>query len=239
MEEASSRTSPTSFLISAVEKPKSYSPASIVLARFSICQEVEEPCSIASTTFSTSSPAREAKSIDRFVVSSEDTEILEVARSYGAEVVRRPDHLATDEARTEPVLVHALETLSANDHFEAELVVTLEPTSPLRTPALIDRCIQMALDGEVDSVMTVRETREVLGQLVNGRFESLTPNQPRRRQEREVVNVSLALLNFALGTKGQEGPADRADRRSRDAELDGPPHRIGDQVCLFLCALHL
>jgi len=65
-------------------------------------------------------------------------------------------------------------------------VVTLEPTSPLRTTELIDRCIAEAIrHPELDCVMTVTETRKCYGRLQDGRFEYLFPDQPRRRQERQ------------------------------------------------------
>ena len=49
--------------------------------------------------------------ISRVIVSSDDDEILEVAQSLGAEVLKRPDEFATDQSRSEPVVTHALEML--------------------------------------------------------------------------------------------------------------------------------
>jgi len=81
-------------------------------------------------------------------------------------------------------LLHVVEIL-AKERYRPHYVVTLEPTSPFRTAALIDRCIEAALEHQdVDCVMTVTETRKCYGRLENGRFEYLFPDQPRRRQER-------------------------------------------------------
>lgn len=118
--------------------------------------------------------------VDRVVVSTDSAEIASVARAAGAEVVNRPAELATDESSTEDALIHVVESLDE----VAEYVVTLEPTSPLRTPELIDACINRALAEDADSVITVVETRDVLGRVEGGHFHPLAQGSPRRRQDR-------------------------------------------------------
>ncbi len=128
--------------------------------------------------------ARRAKRIHRLVVSTDDAAIAEAARSLGAEVVDRPAELASATAPTELALAHAIQTLQ-RDGFDAGLVVTLEPTSPLRRAATVDRCIELALGAPGGSVMTVVEVTAPLGRLVDGRFDPLVKGQARRRQDRE------------------------------------------------------
>lgn len=82
--------------------------------------------------------ARDCKYLDRFVVSSDDDNILQHA---GEVALLRPDHLATDRASTECVLVHALYSLPGPLY---DFAVILQPTSPLRLPKDIDRCIEIA-----------------------------------------------------------------------------------------------
>lgn len=123
--------------------------------------------------------------LDRLVVSTDDAAIAAVARAAGVEVVDRPAALAGDTARTEPALIHAADALAAADGFVAEWVVTLEPTSPLRTAGLIDRCVALALREQPGAVITVAETRENYGRRDGDRFRYLFPGQPRRRQERQ------------------------------------------------------
>lgn len=86
--------------------------------------------------------------IDRYVVSTEDPEIAAVARSLGTEVVDRPPELATDEATTLEVLRHVLTKI------DADTVVLLQATSPIRDAGLIDRCIQRFLETGADSLAT-------------------------------------------------------------------------------------
>ena len=83
--------------------------------------------------------ALSCKYLKRVIVSSEDCEILEVAKKYSAEVLVRPAELATDNATSFDVVIHFIETLKLNDK---DFVVLLQPTSPLRTT--VD--IQCAID---------------------------------------------------------------------------------------------
>lgn len=129
--------------------------------------------------------ASAAKSVTRFVVSTDHEKIAEVSRAFGAEVIMRPPEYATDEARTELALLHVLEVLKQKEKFMPDVVLTLEPTSPFRTPQTIDRCVEIFQTTDADSVIAVVETRSCYGKIKDGKYEFLFPNQPRRRQERE------------------------------------------------------
>jgi len=129
--------------------------------------------------------AKKSKYLDRVIVSTDDHEIAEICRGFGAEVMSRPSEFATDSAPTELALIYVLETLKSNEGYEPDAVVTLEPTSPLRTHELIDKCIETFLSTDSDSVISVTETRECLGRIVDGKFDFLIKGQRRRRQDRD------------------------------------------------------
>lgn len=87
--------------------------------------------------------------VTRVVVSTDCPEIAEVSRSFGAEVpFLRPEHLASDEASSVEVFLHALSILK-----EEELVV-LQPTSPLREAADIGAAIALFREKAADSVVS-------------------------------------------------------------------------------------
>jgi len=92
--------------------------------------------------------AKKSKLLDRFVVSTEDAEIAQISRSYGAEVIDRPFELATDEATTISVLQHVLTKI------ESENIVLLQPTSPVRDIDLIDQCIKKFDFTKADNLAT-------------------------------------------------------------------------------------
>jgi len=92
--------------------------------------------------------AQQSVLLDRWVVSTEDPEIARISRRYGAEILSRPPQLATDTTPTLHVLKHAL------NHVSADIVVLLQPTSPIRSSGLIDRCIRQFQDTQADSLAT-------------------------------------------------------------------------------------
>jgi N-acylneuraminate cytidylyltransferase len=128
--------------------------------------------------------AQASGAVDRLVVSTDHAEIAAVAKQAGAEVLMRPPELSTDQARTEAALLHVLDTLEKSG-FRPDLVLTLEPTSPFRSAELIRRCLKIFEATDADSVIGVVESRENYGRIVDGRYQFLFPDQPRRRQERE------------------------------------------------------
>lgn len=92
--------------------------------------------------------AKNSKLIDRYVVSTEDEEIARVARDCGAEVLKRPPELATDEADTLCVLQHAAKAIPC------DTLVLLQATSPIRRAGLIDECIDDFIKNGYDSLAT-------------------------------------------------------------------------------------
>ena len=92
--------------------------------------------------------AKGSKRLDRFVVSTEDSEIASVSSGLGAEVLNRPCSLASDEAILTYVLRHVLE------HIRADIIVLLAPTSPIRVDNIIDRAIKSFLESGADSLAT-------------------------------------------------------------------------------------
>ena len=92
--------------------------------------------------------AQQSVLLDRWVVSTEDPEIASISRLYGAEILNRPPQLATDTTPTLHVLKHAL------NHVSADIVVLLQPTSPIRSSGLIDRCIRQFQNTQADSLAT-------------------------------------------------------------------------------------
>jgi len=101
---------------------------------------------------------REAARLSRFMVSTDSAEIATEARRHGAEApFLRPAALASDDAGMVPVLQHAVRWLESHGGPRPDLVVTLQPTSPFRTGADVDRTIAKLLETGADSAQTVTE----------------------------------------------------------------------------------
>lgn len=119
-----------------------------------------------------------SRHVTRTIVSTDDAEIAEVARHFGAEIpFMRPAELAQDLSPDLGVFRHALSWLRDQEGYECELVVHLRPTGPVRRVALIDQAIQTMLDAsDADSLRSVSvptETPYKMWKIRGGRLEPL------------------------------------------------------------------
>ena len=98
--------------------------------------------------------ALQAETVTRVLVTTDDEEIAEVARHYGAETpFLRPAELAGDHTLDLPVFQHALKWLAEREEYHPDALVHLRPTTPLRPPDLVDRSVRILLEHpEADSV---------------------------------------------------------------------------------------
>lgn len=95
--------------------------------------------------------ARKSRYIDRVVLSSDDDEIIDVARRLGLEVpFRRPAELAMDDTPTNDVLLHLLAKIQGYDYL-----VLLQITSPMRTAEDIDGCIEDCVKANASSCVSI------------------------------------------------------------------------------------
>ncbi len=103
--------------------------------------------------------AKAAKTINRLIISTDDAEMAEVARSLGVEVpFMRPVELAADTTPDLPVFEHALKTLEEQEGYVPDVVVHLRPTTPLKTAEDIDRGVELLLaNPDAHSVRSVCE----------------------------------------------------------------------------------
>jgi CMP-N,N'-diacetyllegionaminic acid synthase len=135
-----------------------------------------------------------APSIDSIVVSTDDEKIATVARSAGARVpFMRPSALASDTASSIDVLLHAIDTLEQIGE-SYDVVVLLEPTSPLRESCDIEQSLSQLIENRAGSVVSVCRAEShhpafMYRQTSDSRLTPFTNQQPStlRRQEIEPV----------------------------------------------------
>lgn len=95
-----------------------------------------------------------SKYLDKVIVSTEDEEIAKISKKYGAEVIERPEKLAKDETPTVDVIFHVLEILKMKN-YNSDILVLLQPTSPLRNAEDIDNAIKLFFDSDCESVVSI------------------------------------------------------------------------------------
>jgi len=98
-----------------------------------------------------------AETVTRVIVSTDDEEIAEISRRYGAETpFTRPEKHARDQTPDLPVFRHALEWLQTNEGYRPDIVVQLRPTSPFRRVQHIDQAVETLVErSEADAIRTV------------------------------------------------------------------------------------
>lgn len=135
--------------------------------------------------------ARQASSVDRIVVSTEDDEIARVAREFGAETpFMRPDALAQDNTPGMDVVFHALDNLPAYDD-----ILLLQPTSPLRTAEDIEAIVRLRTELNAPAAVSVTEMDhpvEWMYRMGTGtRLQSVLDTPPPARRQDAVSTYAL------------------------------------------------
>ena len=172
--------------------------------------------------------ARESETVDRIVVSTDSDEIATLAHEFGDEVLGRPPDLAADETPMLDVVRHALAELGAPD-----VLVLLQPTSPLRRGEHVDGAVRLLLDTGADKVLSVVEvphqfTPGSLMELRDGRLEPIASPGALRRQDKPVLYARngpavLALRPERLGDDLYGGDCRPYLMELRDSiDVDGP-----------------
>jgi len=128
--------------------------------------------------------AKLAKNIDRVIVSTDDREIAEIAKKFGAELpFLRPKKFATDKSTDREFVIHALRWFKENENRCPNYIVHLRPTTPLRNPKHIDEAIElMSAQTEATALRSGHENNEspykFFG-IQDNFFVGLFPDDPR------------------------------------------------------------
>jgi CMP-N,N'-diacetyllegionaminic acid synthase len=169
--------------------------------------------------------AHASDTLTSVVVSTDSDEIA--AAAYGSRVLARPPELARDDTPMRAVAEHALDELGAPD-----VLVLLQPTSPLRRSEHIDAAVRLLLDSGADSVVSVvevphRYAPESLMALNDGRLNSPTGTAARRQDKQPLYARNgpavLALRPARLGGDFYRGDCRALVMRPEDSvDVDGP-----------------
>lgn len=140
--------------------------------------------------------ARESGVVDRVVLSTDAADIAEEGRRAGIEVpFMRPEALARDDTPMLPVILHALDALDA-EQWHPDIVLLLQPTSPLRQPAHLRSAVATLRESQADSVVSVVElprhmSPDYVMQIADGALKPFLPEGERttRRQDARAAYV--------------------------------------------------
>ncbi|MEK6972541.1 MAG: acylneuraminate cytidylyltransferase family protein [archaeon] len=98
----------------------------------------------------------------KIIVSTEDKEIKQICVNYGVQIIDRPKKLATDRALIIPVIKQVLKFLDKKEDYRPNIIVLLQPTSPLRTARHIKEAINYLIKTNSDSIVSITPLKEPL-----------------------------------------------------------------------------
>jgi CMP-N-acetylneuraminic acid synthetase len=98
-----------------------------------------------------------SRALTDWLVSSDDDEIMEAARNYGAPVhFKRPPELSGDQVRNNEVMLHAIDFMERKTGAAYDIIVLLQPTCPIRDPAHIDKAVELLWASDLPTVASVK-----------------------------------------------------------------------------------
>jgi CMP-N-acetylneuraminic acid synthetase len=134
--------------------------------------------------------AQQFSFIDEIYVTTDHSEIKNIALQFGAKVIDRPTEISGDFEPTVSALKHVLESISD----EVENVILLQATNPLRPENLLEEAFQIYLNSNSDSLFTVSRNHDKLGKIVNDTFEPFNYTIGQRSQDLEPLFFENGLL---------------------------------------------
>ncbi len=138
--------------------------------------------------------AKEAKGIDRIIVSTDDETVAEVAREHGAEVpFLRPKELSGDLSSLMPVVRHATQE-SEKGHPRADVVVVLQATTPFRTARSINEALEKIRTQKLSAVVSVTSDLSLRWQAEDGKLRPLFDRAGRRDEQTPVYLENGAIV---------------------------------------------
>lgn len=137
--------------------------------------------------------ALNSKYINKVIVSTDDDEIAEISRIYGAEVINRPKILAQDDIPLDPVIYHAVNYIEKKENTKYDLVITIQPTSPLLKSQTVDRAIDIVINGGYDTLISVINATHLYWIKKGDTFVSIN-NERKNRQYLEPIYKEVGAI---------------------------------------------
>jgi len=154
--------------------------------------------------------ARRSRFSPDVYVTSDDEEILALAEKLGSCIHRREQSLAGDACTLDPVIYDVFDRVSRDTGRRYDLIVTLQPTSPLLKTASLDRAIEQMLgDPAIDTLISAREDTHLTWRREGERF---VPNYEKRVNRQYLPPVFRETGAFLMTRPSVISPAGRIGR---------------------------
>lgn len=136
------------------------------------------------------------------IISTDDKQIALIAQKYKVPILWRNESLAQDQTPTNDVVKDVIERVDKTYDF----VVLLQPTNPLRPKDMFDKALELLLEKESDSLLTVSLSEHKLGKIKHSAFKPFTYEFGQRSQDLEPLyyeNGLLYVCSYELAKNGK------------------------------------
>jgi CMP-N-acetylneuraminic acid synthetase/spore coat polysaccharide biosynthesis predicted glycosyltransferase SpsG len=138
--------------------------------------------------------AKKSNGVDKVVVSTESDWIADIAKHYGAEIVKRPIELAKDDVTLDPVIFHALKIVEEKGGETYQFVITINPTSPLLSSKTIEKAINIMRQKDYDTLISVKNDTHLYWKKQKRKFIFLNEKRVNRQYLEPIYRETGALL---------------------------------------------
>ncbi|MEY1522680.1 acylneuraminate cytidylyltransferase family protein [Providencia manganoxydans] len=145
--------------------------------------------------------AKNSKYVDNIFVSTDDPNIAKIAENFGIPIPElRPRELATDDSKTETVLIYTLNKFGG----DYDIVILLQPSSPLRTSQHLDEALELFVKKDAFSIVSVTQCEHspLWSNILpedNSMSNFITPEAMKRSQELETFfRINGAIYAFDI-----------------------------------------
>jgi len=143
--------------------------------------------------------ALKSRYITDVYVSSDDDEILTIAKKFGAKIHKRDKNLSKDVTTLDPVIYSAYKEIKEKESKEYELIITMQPTSPLLKTSSVDKAIEkMIKNPEIDTIISVKDDTHLSWRWENGKY---LPNYKERVNRQYLTPIFTETGGFLITRK--------------------------------------
>ena len=134
--------------------------------------------------------AKNSNLIDKTFVSTDGKKIASISKKFGAGIIKRPKNISGDSIALEPTISHSIKYIEKNLKYEFDIIVFLQPTSPLRKKNEVDKAIKLLINKGLDTVFSSNNYLPFIWKKNKNSFFPMNFSLFKRKNRQEIYTVN-------------------------------------------------